>query len=201
MHFTKVTTKTLTDLYGVRQVHADPPSIPNTGPTVPTPEEVRLLIAEAERHKRPEIATAMLVAATTTGHRRAELWLDVLPGCGGWTLGEVVSAVEAAAELSIAALSAARAVVFVAEESAVGESSTELVDACLAFGSLFARPVTGSYLHGLPRHQVSEKPGRHHLRRSQSGSVDPRIPTTRRHHPGRYHDAVLGRNQWGGVVR
>lgn len=106
MQVTKVTTKTLTDLYGahqarglaarsVYQVHAclssmftqacrwgwrdsnpaqwaDPPSIPNTEPTVPTPEEVRLLIAEAERGKRPEMARAILVAATT-GLRRAEL--------------------------------------------------------------------------------------------------------------------------------
>ena len=106
MPVTKVTTKTLTDLYGahqarglaarsVYQVHAclssmftqacrwgwrdsnpaqwaDPPSIPNTEPTVPTPEEVRLLIAEAERGKRPEMARAILVAATT-GLRRAEL--------------------------------------------------------------------------------------------------------------------------------
>jgi integrase len=51
---------------------ADPPSISNTEPTVPTPEEVRLLIAEAERGKRPEMARAILVAATT-GLRRAEL--------------------------------------------------------------------------------------------------------------------------------
>jgi integrase len=106
MPVTKVTTKTLTDLYGahqarglaarsVYQVHAclssmftqacrwgwrdsnpaqwaDPPSIPNTEPTVPNPEEVRMLIAEAERGKRPEMARAILVAATT-GLRRAEL--------------------------------------------------------------------------------------------------------------------------------
>jgi integrase len=106
MPVTKVTTKTLTDLYSahqarglaarsVYQVHAclssmftqacrwgwrdsnpaqwaDPPSIPNTEPTVPTPEEVRLLIAEAEQGKRPEMARAILVAATT-GLRRAEL--------------------------------------------------------------------------------------------------------------------------------
>ena len=51
---------------------AEPPSIPNTEPTVPTPEEVRALIAEAERGKRPEMARAILVAATT-GIRRAEL--------------------------------------------------------------------------------------------------------------------------------
>lgn len=103
---TKVTTKTLTDLYGahqsrglaarsVYQVHAclssmftqacrwgwrdsnpaqwaDPPSIPNTEPTVPTPAEVRALIDEAELGKRPEMARAILVAATT-GLRRAEL--------------------------------------------------------------------------------------------------------------------------------
>ncbi|MFN3215294.1 MAG: tyrosine-type recombinase/integrase [Acidimicrobiales bacterium] len=51
---------------------ADPPAIPNTEPTVPTPEEVRALIDEAERGKRPEMAKAILVAATT-GLRRAEL--------------------------------------------------------------------------------------------------------------------------------
>jgi integrase len=51
---------------------ADPPSIPNTEPTVPTPEEVRQLIGEAERGRRPEMARAILVAATT-GLRRAEL--------------------------------------------------------------------------------------------------------------------------------
>jgi integrase len=51
---------------------AEPPSIPNKEPTVPTPEEVRALIAEAERGKRPEMARAILVAATT-GVRRAEL--------------------------------------------------------------------------------------------------------------------------------
>ncbi len=106
MQVTKVTTKTLTDLYGahqkrglaarsVYQVHAclssmftqacrwgwrdsnpaqwaEPPSIPNTEPTVPTPDEVRALIDEAERGKRPEMARAILVAATT-GLRRAEL--------------------------------------------------------------------------------------------------------------------------------
>jgi integrase len=106
MQVTKVTTKTLTDLYGahqkrglaarsVYQVHAclssmftqacrwgwrdsnpaqwaEPPSIPNIEPTVPTPVEVRALIDEAERGKRPEMARAILVAATT-GLRRAEL--------------------------------------------------------------------------------------------------------------------------------
>ena len=39
---------------------------------MPTPEEVRALIDEAERGKRPEMARAILVAATT-GLRRAEL--------------------------------------------------------------------------------------------------------------------------------
>jgi integrase len=51
---------------------AEPPSIPNIEPTVPTPDEVRALIDEAERGKRPEMARAILVAATT-GLRRAEL--------------------------------------------------------------------------------------------------------------------------------
>jgi integrase len=106
MQVTKVTTKTLTDLYGahqkrglaprsVYQVHAvlssmftqacrwgwrdsnpaqwaEPPSLPNIEPTVPTPDEVVALIEEAERGKRPEMARAMMVAATT-GLRRAEL--------------------------------------------------------------------------------------------------------------------------------
>lgn len=103
---TKVTTKSLTDLYGahqsrglaprsVYQIHAclssmftqacrwgwresnpaqwaEPPSIPNVTPVVPTPEEVRALIDAAEQSKRPEYARAILVAATT-GLRRAEL--------------------------------------------------------------------------------------------------------------------------------
>jgi integrase len=106
MQVTKVTTKTLTDLYGahqkrglsarsVYQIHAclssmftqacrwgwrdsnpaqwaEPPSLPNIEPTVPAPEDVRALIDEAERGKRPEMARAILVAATT-GLRRAEL--------------------------------------------------------------------------------------------------------------------------------
>ena len=60
---------------------AEPPSIPNIEPVVPTPEEVRALIDEAERGKRPEMARAILVAATT-GLRRAELcalrrWRDI----------------------------------------------------------------------------------------------------------------------------
>ena len=60
---------------------AEPPPIPNMAPEVPTPENVRALIEEAERGKRPEMARAILVAATT-GLRRAELcalrrWRDV----------------------------------------------------------------------------------------------------------------------------
>ncbi len=60
---------------------AEPPPIPNTAPEVPTPQDVRALIDEAERGKRPEMARAILVAATT-GLRRAELcalrrWRDV----------------------------------------------------------------------------------------------------------------------------
>ena len=103
---TKVTTKTLTDLYGahqarglaprsVYQIHAclssmftqacrwgwrdsnpaqwaEPPSLPNVTPVVPTPEEVRALITAAELSRRPEYARAILLAATT-GVRRAEL--------------------------------------------------------------------------------------------------------------------------------
>lgn len=115
MQVTKVTTKTLTDLYGahqkrglsarsVYQIHAclssmftqacrwgwresspaqwaEPPAIPNIAPEVPTAAEVRVLIDEAERSRRPEMARMILVAATT-GLRRAELcalrrWRDV----------------------------------------------------------------------------------------------------------------------------
>ena len=60
---------------------AEPPAIPNAAPVVPTPDEVRRLIDEAERGKRPEMARLILIAATT-GLRRAELcglrrWRDV----------------------------------------------------------------------------------------------------------------------------
>ena len=51
---------------------AEPPSIPNVAPVVPTPDEVRRLIEAAEQSRRPEYARAILVAATT-GLRRAEL--------------------------------------------------------------------------------------------------------------------------------
>jgi integrase len=51
---------------------AEPPSIPNVAPVVPTPDDVRRLISAAERSRRPEYARAILVAATT-GLRRAEL--------------------------------------------------------------------------------------------------------------------------------
>ena len=51
---------------------AEPPSIPNVAPVVPTPDEVRRLIEAADRSRRPEYARAILVAATT-GLRRAEL--------------------------------------------------------------------------------------------------------------------------------
>ena len=51
---------------------AEPPSIPNVAPVVPTPDDVRRLIAAAEQSRRPEYARAILVAATT-GLRRAEL--------------------------------------------------------------------------------------------------------------------------------
>jgi integrase len=60
---------------------AEPPPRPNVEPVVPTPEEVRALIAEAEQSRSPEMARAILVAATT-GLRRSELcalrrWRDV----------------------------------------------------------------------------------------------------------------------------
>jgi integrase len=51
---------------------ADPPSIPNRLPVVPTPEEVKVLIDAAQQSRRPEYARAMFVSATT-GVRRAEL--------------------------------------------------------------------------------------------------------------------------------
>jgi integrase len=51
---------------------ADPPSIPNTEPVVPTPEEVRTLFQAAASSRRAEYARAIFVAATT-GVRRAEL--------------------------------------------------------------------------------------------------------------------------------
>ncbi len=51
---------------------AEPPSIPNAAPVVPTPQEVQRLIQGAEDSRRPEYARAILVAATT-GLRRAEL--------------------------------------------------------------------------------------------------------------------------------
>jgi integrase len=51
---------------------AEPPAIPNTEPSVPTPEEVRALIDEAGSGKRPEMARAIIVASTT-GLRRSEL--------------------------------------------------------------------------------------------------------------------------------
>jgi integrase len=51
---------------------AEPPSIPNRAPVVPTPEEVLRLIEAAEKSRRPEHARAMFVSATT-GMRRAEV--------------------------------------------------------------------------------------------------------------------------------
>ncbi len=57
---------------------ADPPSIPDTTPVVPTPEDVRALIAEAERGKRPEMASDPRAAAATTGIRRRSCALATL---------------------------------------------------------------------------------------------------------------------------
>lgn len=51
---------------------ADPPSIPNRAPVVPTPDQVKELIQAAEQGRRPEKARAIFVAATT-GMRRAEI--------------------------------------------------------------------------------------------------------------------------------
>ena len=58
---------------------ASPPSVERNEPDAPTPEEIKLLIERAEE-KDPELATLLLVAATT-GCRRGELcglrWSDV----------------------------------------------------------------------------------------------------------------------------
>ena len=51
---------------------AEPPARSNIAPVVASPVEIRALIDEAERSRRPEYARAILVAATT-GLRRAEL--------------------------------------------------------------------------------------------------------------------------------
>ena len=51
---------------------AEPPARSNVAPVVASPAEIRALIDEAERSRRPEYARAILVAATT-GLRRAEL--------------------------------------------------------------------------------------------------------------------------------
>ncbi len=51
---------------------AEPPSIPNDAPIVPTPEEVMTLIEGARASRRPDKARAMFVSATT-GRRRAEI--------------------------------------------------------------------------------------------------------------------------------
>src|SRR4051812_23124194 len=51
---------------------ADPPSIPNTTPVVPSPEDVMTLVDAAKRSRRPEYARAIFITATT-GVRRAEL--------------------------------------------------------------------------------------------------------------------------------
>ena len=51
---------------------AEPPSIPNVPPVVPSPEHVQALIRAAEDSRRPEFGRAILVASTT-GVRRAEL--------------------------------------------------------------------------------------------------------------------------------
>jgi integrase len=51
---------------------ADPPAIPETVPTAPTPQEVLRLIEGAERSKRPEHAGVLYIAAST-GARRGEI--------------------------------------------------------------------------------------------------------------------------------
>lgn len=51
---------------------ADPPTVPNRMPVVPTPAEVIALIEAAERSRRPEYARVFLLAATT-GMRRGEI--------------------------------------------------------------------------------------------------------------------------------
>ena len=39
-------------------------------------------------------------------------------------------------------------------------------------GYLFGRPIMGSFLHGIPRNQVSKKPGQHH-RLDVANSIEP----------------------------
>ncbi|MDH4075667.1 MAG: site-specific integrase [Acidimicrobiia bacterium] len=51
---------------------AEPPSLPNHAPTVPTPAEIVALIDAAQASRRPEYGRLIFVAATT-GLRRAEL--------------------------------------------------------------------------------------------------------------------------------
>lgn len=51
---------------------AEPPAIPNPAPVVPTPEDVRKLMAEAAASRRPEYETVLFFVATA-GLRRAEL--------------------------------------------------------------------------------------------------------------------------------
>ncbi len=114
---TKVTTMTLTDLYGAHQVRglaprsvyqvhacrssmftqacrwawrdsnpvqwAEPPSLPNVTPVVPTPEEVRALITAAELSRRPEYARAILLAddhrCAPSGAVRVAAWTRSRP--------------------------------------------------------------------------------------------------------------------------
>src|SRR5687767_12384461 len=78
---------------------ADPPSIPNSAPTAPTPAEVLRLLDEAERSRRPELGRALFVAATT-GIRRAELCALRRKRDIDWDAGELTIA------WSIAALKA-----------------------------------------------------------------------------------------------
>ncbi|MFV0525077.1 MAG: tyrosine-type recombinase/integrase [Acidimicrobiales bacterium] len=51
---------------------AEPPSLPNVAPVVPTPDQVVELITAAEQSRRPEYARLIFIAATT-GLRRGEL--------------------------------------------------------------------------------------------------------------------------------
>ena len=51
---------------------ADPPSVPNSLPVVPTPEEVLRLVEATQESKRPEYTRAIFLSATT-GLRRGEI--------------------------------------------------------------------------------------------------------------------------------
>lgn len=160
---------------------AEPPSIPNTEPTVPTPDDVRTLIAEAESGKRPEMARVILVAATT-GLRRAELcalrrWRDVdldrgllrvstsILDLNGHPVEEIPTKNRRTRALAIDGLTVATLrtqIEFLAQRA--GEAGTELIDDHYLFsdaidGSVPWRP------HGISQYfgRIRERVGLEHL--------------------------------------